>query len=286
MAKCNIDRTYYSALGKLFNTVGAAELTGAQLSKVSRISDDVLDVLRTTTLQDEKGSDFSSVRRDALSYFYMFNDSRIINDAIDMLNKVEYYCDETYDYAMFQVLSRVVNGRTGAYKVPAKVIVPENMKKTSSVFMAHEITHMLKERNELECKDLTNFGEVIPMLMELIIAYSHEYEDTESIFGKRSEIIKCSAKSFKELYAEYKNNATLSVDKEMKTAMTESGLYVNSFYYTLALFSFYLKDSRYILSLIAEVLNCNMTTRDLINLVIRDSYDMYLDGLREFNNSL
>ena len=77
MAKGGIDRTYYSALGKLFNVVGAQDLTGAQLAKVSRVSDDVIEVLRSTTLQDERCSDFGTMRREALSYFYMFNDDNL-----------------------------------------------------------------------------------------------------------------------------------------------------------------------------------------------------------------
>ena len=286
MAKCNIDRTYYSALAGLYNTVGAKELTGAQLAKVSRISDDVIQVLGSSSLKDERTSDFGTTRREAISYFYMFEDKKILNDAIDFLNKVEYFSDESYDYSMFNVLSRAVKARTGAYKVPAKVIVPENFKKTSSVFLAHELVHMLKERNELECKDMVDFGEVLPMLIELIIAYSHEYENTENILGKRSELIKTSARCFKDLYNEYKANASLVNDVPTKAALSEAGSYINSFYYTLGLFSLYLRDSRYMLNMIADVLNCRMTTRDLITYTVHNSYDMYQDGLDSFNNSL
>lgn len=286
MAKCNIDRTYYSALASLYDTVGVHNLTGAQLTKVSRISDDMINVLGTSDLVDQRGSDFSTVRREALSYLYMFNDRQIINDAIDMLNKVEYFSDESYDYAMFTVLSQAIKARTGAYKVPARVIVPEEFRKTSSVFMSHELVHMLKERNELECRDLVNYGEVLPMLIELIIAYSHEFENTENILGRRSQFIKVASRNFKELYSEIKSNADLSNDKVMSAALDEAGSYVNSFYYTLALFSLYLQDSRYILSMIADVLNCRMTTRDLITYTVHNSYDLYQDGLEKFNNSL
>ena len=286
MAKCNIDRTYYSALAGLYDTVGAHSLTGAQLTKISRISDDVINVLGTSDFVDQRGSDFSTMRREALSYLYMFNDRQIIDDAVGMLNKVEYFSDETYDYAMFTVLSQAIKARTGAYKVPAKVIVPENFRKTSSVFMTHELIHMLKERNELECKDVVNYGEVLPMLVELIIAYSHEFENTENIFGKRSEYIKVAARNFKELYSDVKSNAGLVNDKVMGAALNEAGSYVNSFYYTLALFSLYLQDSRYMLSLIADVLNCRITTRDLITYTVHSSYDLYQDGLDKFNSSL
>lgn len=286
MAKCNIDRSYYSALSDVYDSVGVARLTGAQLTKASRISDDVIHYLADKTVEDKKGSDFSTARREALSYLYMFNDRDIINDAIGLLNRLEYFSDESYDYSMFVVLSQALNARTGAYKTPVKMIVPAEFKKTSSVFITHELIHMLKERNELECKDMLNFGEVLPMLIELIIAYSYETEETEAILGQRSSMMKTSAKCFKDLYLEYKSNAGLSKDKAMLTALDESGSYVNSFYYTLALFSAYLRDSRYVISMIADVLNCRMTTRDLITYTVHNSYDMYQDGLDKFNSSL
>lgn len=286
MAKCNIDRNYYSALANIYGIVGAINLTGAQLSKISRISDDMISVLGSTTMSDERYSGFNDVRKDALAYFYMFNDANIINDAIDMLNRVEYYSDDTYDYSMFTVLSNAIKTNTGAYKVPARVIVPNDLKKTSSVFLAHDIAHMLKERNVRECQEINNFGEVIPMLLELIIAYSYEYENTESILGKRSKMIKTSSKCFKELYDEYKSNASLCDDKVVLAALNESGNYVNSFYYTLALFAVYLREPDYMKVLIANVLNGKMTTRDLITYTVHDSYNLYLDGLKEFNSSL
>lgn len=286
MAKCNIDRTYYSALHDLHSAVGAHNLTGAQLTKVSRISSDMINVLRSGSEIDERGSDFSTVRREALTYLYMFNDSELINDAIELLNKVEYFSDESYDYAMFTVLSHAIKSKTGAYKVPAKVIVPAEFRKTSSVFMTHELIHMLKERNDLECKDMINYGEVLPMLIELIIAFSYEYENTENILAKRSESIKVSARCFKELFDEYKSNAMLGTDKATLAALDESGAYINSFYYTLALFSLYLRDSNYMLNMIANVLNCRMTTRDLITYTVHNSYDLYQDGLSRFNSSL
>ena len=286
MAKCNIDRTYYSALHDVHSTVGAHSLTGAQLTKVSRISNDLINILSSSAEVDEHGSDFSTVRREALTYLYMFNDPGLINDAVELLNKVEYYSDESYDYAMFTVLSHAMKASTGAYKVPAKLIVPTKFRKTSSVFMAHELIHMLKERNELECRDMINYGEVLPMLIELIIAFSYEYENTENILGKRSESIKISARCFKELFEEYKSNAMLGTDKATLAALDESGSYVNSFYYTLALFSLYLRDSNYMLNMIANVLNCRMTTRDLITYTVHNSYDLYQDGLSRFNSSL
>lgn len=286
MAKCNIDRTYYSALHDVHSTVGAHSLTGAQLTKVSRISNDLINILSSSAEVDERGSDFSTVRREALTYLYMFNDSGLINDAVELLNKVEYYSDESYDYAMFTVLSHAMKASTGAYKVPAKLIVPTKFRKTSSVFMAHELIHMLKERNELECRDMINYGEVLPMLIELIIAFSYEYENTENILGKRSESIKISARCFKELFEEYKSNAMLGTDKATLAALDESGSYVNSFYYTLALFSLYLRDRDYMLNMISNVLNCRMTTRDLITYTVHNSYDLYQDGLSRFNSSL
>lgn len=286
MAKCNIDRTYYSALHDVYSTVGAHSLTGAQLTKVSRISNDLINILSSSAEVDEHGSDFSTVRREALTYLYMFNDSGLINDAVELLNKVEYYSDESYDYAMFTVLSHAMKASTGAYKVPAKLIVPTKFRKTSSVFMAHELIHMLKERNELECRDMINYGEVLPMLIELIIAFSYEYENTENILGKRSESIKISARCFKELFEEYKSNTMLGTDKATLAALDESGSYVNSFYYTLALFSLYLRDSDYMLNMISNVLNCRMTTRDLITYTVHNSYDLYQDGLSKFNSSL
>ena len=152
------------------------------------------------------------------------------------------------DYYEFLVFAGAIKSKTGVCKEPKKFVFPVSLKHTSSIFAAHEVAHMLKERNPRECKEIIYFGEVIPMLMELIIAYSYEYGSKESVFAQRSKMIKHSCKSFNELYRTYKELSIAEDKKVYETALSEAGTYVNSFYYTLALSTLYIvnKDDKYI----------------------------------------
>ena len=287
MAKCTIDKAFYKALADSYDTVGSVMMSGAKLSSVDRASQAILKSVVSSNMEDTVNADLNEVRNQALSYFYMFGDSQIINDAYHFLENVSYVAGTDLDYPMFVIYSNAVLSNTGVYKKPEVFMVPKNLKHTSSVFAAHEVSHMLKERNPKECMEFLAYGEVIPMLMELIIAYTYEYENTDNILAQRSSLIKGSAQSFREIYKEYKMLADNSDKRTYEAALNESGVYVNSFHYTLALFALFIADKRLVLNMISNVLNCRCSTSDVIRYISQYHIDkLYETGLDEFNYAI
>ncbi len=287
MGKCVIDKAYYNALADNFDTLGAHSMTGSKLASVDKVSQSMVSALVSSNVRDECNADFNDVRRHALEYYYMFDDPQLIVDAANFLNNIEYVNYKGIDYYEFLVFAEAIKSKTGVCKEPKQIVFPESLKHTSSIFAAHEVAHMLKERNPKECKEIIYFGEVIPMLMELIIAYSYEYGSKESVFAQRSKMIKHSCKSFNELYRTYKELSIAEDKKVYETALSEAGTYVNSFYYTLALFALYIANKDFVLRLVSNVLNCRCTTSDILRYIsTMDIERLYETGLEEFNYSI
>ena len=287
MGKCVIDKAYYNALADNFDTLGAHSMTGSKLASVDKVSQSMVSALVSSNVRDECNADFNDVRRHALEYYYMFDNPQLIVDAANFLNNIENVNYKGIDYYEFLVFAGGFMSKTGVCKEPKKFVFPVSLKHTSSIFAAHEVAHMLKERNPRECKEIIYFGEVIPMLMELIIAYSYEYGSKESVFAQRSKMIKHSCKSFNELYRTYKELSIAEDKKVYETALSEAGTYVNSFYYTLALFALYIANKDFVLRLVSNVLNCRCTTSDILRYIsTMDIERLYETGLEEFNYSI
>lgn len=288
MGEVRIDKKYYSALSDNYELVNMYNYTGAQLSNLSKLSKTFMENLVSFNgTEDNIKSDLNDVRKNALLYFSIFNDKDIINRVIEDLNKVEYYTHTDNDYSLFYVYANIIASKTGCFKEPTQMFVPDDMRFSSSVFMVHEITHMLKERNPKECQEFSYFGEVIPMLMELIISYSFEYDKVVDVFNKRSNFIRCSSQSFDELYQTYKFLTDKDEIRVYKAALNESGTYVSSFYYTLVLFALFLQNKDLVLDLIKKVLRCECSTGDIIKYIGKfDLRSLYNYGLEEFNYSL
>ena len=286
MGKCIIDKKFYSALDDAYKTVNVRDLTVAKIAEVDKKSDSFLSAFIECNAVDETGSNLSEMRNNVLHYYSIFEDEGIMTDVVSYLNGISYYVHEG-DYAEFYVYANAVKGKTGVYKEPVQMVIPEELKYTSSIFAAHEMAHMLKERNPKECEEFAYFGEVIPMLMELIIAYSYEYSNAQCVFKRRSDGIRSQSKSFKELYKYYKGLSDLEEKKLYVTAMNECGNYVNSFYYTLAFFALYIANKRFVLRLISYVLKGRCTTSDVIRYISEYDIDrLYESGLEEFNYAM
>jgi hypothetical protein len=163
--------------------------------------------------------------------------------------------------------------RTGTMvaKHPYYLEVPRVFNKSSVHFMVHEVAHMLKESNPCECKGVYTDIEVIPILLELISAYKKGDNNT---FKKRELIMYDTALMFKELHKDRKNNSIAQLDmKAFNACYRQCILYLNSFYYSLRLFSMYLDAPKYVLGIIDDVLSHRLTTRDVINNYLsNDSY--------------
>ena len=63
-------------------------------------------------------------------------------------------------------------------------------------------------------------------------------------------------------------------------------LYLNSFYYSLRLFSMYLDTPQYVLGIIDDVLNHRLTTRDVINRYLSTDEYSYDSGISQFRSRL
>ncbi len=208
-----------------------------------------------------------------------------MNETISLLNSLEYYYDDG-DPSLFSTISEIEKTKTGSIKKAKYIVVPMVFNSSSCFFMSHEISHILKERNPKECKNVYTLQEVIPMLIELILSFlSNERYTFQSLVNDRMKILSLEAKR----YFEIRNEMDYTIEKDKKNAlrigMLLSSVYLNSFYYSLVLFQMYLCHPSFIKELIASVLNLEITTDEMIEIVLQEKrpesvQESYQKGMR------
>lgn len=285
MAKWDINKEFYYKLGQENELMNAEELTGAQIAKTTKVSVDLLKLIKCSSFVVGEDVSFNDVLNKSFECFAIFNNNQLFED-LGLLSNVDcVYENGNFEFDKFGVKSKLVLLSTGAYTIPQQLLVPCNIKKVSTYYLSHDICHMLKERNPYECALKNGYLEVIPMLVELIFSYSKDYESFRVILNNRIKRLKNNANDYMHLYDCYVNAKTQNEKKLYLTALSELGKYLHSFYYTLVLFKIFLSDNqyftdsgksnkKYILDMICEVLLCKITTKDMI-----DDVEMYLTNV-------
>lgn len=296
MAKCNIDREFYYKLSQENELFNASCLTGAQIARCSKVSTDLLSLIKCYSGLNGENVSFDSILNNSFNHFAIFNNDELFKE-LSLLSNVDcVYENGNNEFDGFSVRSRMVLLDTGAYTIPEQLMVPYDIKKASTYYLSHDICHMLKERNKDECELKNGFLEVVPMLVELIFSYTNDYDSFLVVLNNRIKRMKVNASDFISLYESYIDADSYEDKKLYLTALSEIGKYLHSFYYTLLLFKIYLGDKQYfvgssneefILNGISEVLLCKMNTKEMIEGIINNIgdidiiYDNAIDTVNE-----
>lgn len=209
---------------------------------------------------------------------------RIFNE---LYPDLKFVFDETADISQFESLaypSIISKDYVARYTV--QIVAPQKFEKCSKYFLAHEFIHVIKDINPNEVRLFFTKFETIPILWEFIQAYS----DNDPLVMSRlfTERYKLMVDIKRNLYdancflKEYKNG-NVQCDKrilrEIVYIRKEALMYLNSFYYAVSLFNKFIFDECLVLNYINEVLECQITTKDLIDKFNQNSFDCeYQEG--------
>lgn len=155
-----------------------------------------------------------------------------------------------------------------------RYIIPKKLYEISSYGFAHEHIHALKEINYFEYVECKTFGEVLPLLFELIMYNPDDKLRVELIRRRMDAILNngCDFLKINKIYNELNDSKDLFekdlIDKKIKLfdfLRTKSGCYLNSFYYAIILYNIYKENPIKILNLMSKVLKCEMTTYSMLS---------------------
>lgn len=143
--------------------------------------------------------------------------------------------------------------------------VPQTINELAPIFLAHEHIHALKETNYLEYQDGQRVGDVIPLFYELVDA-KEGYADIYQIWlNARLFLLSDLKKQYDNVRLMMKNDFK---NKDIyKVIAMRTGQYLNSFYYALLLYRMYLDDKDLIIGFVKKVLDHEMTTLELLNVL-------------------
>lgn len=280
----NYNKNDWHDIGEMESYIHPYPLTDDDIRRCAIIADEISSRYQRRELLPSKSLTFGNVLQNSANVYYNLGMHTSAKRAFSILNSIQYQDNKSDHPESLTVQSYLV--RTGATvcKKPCCVDVPRVFNTSSVYFMVHEIAHMLKEENPAECKGIYTNIEVIPMLLELISA---KQKGNNNVFKIRESMMVDIAYNFKRLREDLDNGLISSDDMiAFNTLFNHNACYLNSFYYTLRLYSMYLDSPTYVLGIIDDVLNHRLTTRDVINRYLNGDNYSYEDGLREFRSKL
>ena len=145
----------------------------------------------------------------------------------------------------------------------------------------------LLNTEEGEIPNYRNYGINVKQFLQYPLAY----ETIKDIY----DYVKGKIETYETRVSVYRANADVDFDNGLissnemiafNTLFNHNACYLNSFYYTLRLFSMYLDSPTYVLGIIDDVLNHRLTTRDVINRYLNSDNYSYEAGLSEFRSRL
>lgn len=280
----HFNKEIWHELGLSYELFGPYPLTDKDVERSIIIADELIGKYEQRRLDKTQDMTFGNVLQGAATVYYNLGMHSTAKKAVSILQQIQYQDNKSYDEENLTVQSMMV--RTGAMvcKKPYYVDVPRVFTSSSVHFMAHEIAHMLKESNPFECKGVHTDLEVIPILIEMISA--HRAKDN-NVFKKRELLMLDTARVFKGLHEDKLGNRISKDDVlAFDTCYRQNILYLNSFYYSLRLFSMYLDAPQYVLGIIDDVLSHRLTTRDVINSYLSTDEYSYDSGIDQFRSKL
>lgn len=288
----SFDKEFYSSLKELNDCFSPTPFTQDDIRRSDEIVRQLFSIHKNFEPNFEGALPFNTVLQGSLEYLYKIGCSVSLNDTVSILNNLEYRMIEGAKVSTFVTNSMIVNANGSVSKKAVSIYAPEFMNESSKIFMLHEISHILKERNNVECQNAYTLMEFIPMLIELISAYKSKNKKlVTEIVVEREKMLYAEAIKYCRIKKEINDSCNISDKEILETALGTSVVYLNSFYYTLAVFNYYLDNEGYIIDLISAILNGQLTTFDMIDkFILRDSYfslsTEYNGGLRIFKSYL
>ena len=240
-------------------------------------------------------ADYYELIAKATGTFGVINDdlpSRIYNlfDGVKYVSNHNVLTSESFE------IGQAVSSRhdTGAVlKYPTYIMGPTLFSDLSIYFLAHEYAHGLKEINSDELKTHFTVSEAIPILCEFIFSFKiGGHENLKRVFSVRKKMIDDCSLIFQKgvkFINEYKKGNIKCNDTEYKDVYyhtLEAGMYLNSFYYAVALFSLFLSDPQTVKNYINHNLFGRMSTSEIIKVVDSTQVDfetLYNTGIKMFN---
>lgn len=280
----HFNKEIWHELGLSYEMFRPYPLTDGDVERSKLIADELISKYEQRRLDITQRVAFGNVLQSAATLYYNLGMHSTAKNAVSILQQVQYQDNNSYEEENLTVQSMMV--RTGALvsKRPYYVEVPRVFTSSSVHFMAHEIAHMLKESNPNECMGVHTDLEVIPILIEMISA--HRANDN-NVFKKRELLMLDIAKTFRGLHEDKLSDCISDEDMlAFNTCYRQNILYLNSFYYSLRLFSMYLDTPQYVLGIIDDVLSHRLTTSDVINNYLSNDDYLYEDGAEHFRSRL
>lgn len=266
---------------KIFNPT---KVTKEDLKRALNVAREIIKLHKKETIPRTKPIPFNVLLVKSLNNLYSLGLHNIVSDATSIIKYLEYYELENQPYSSFVTNSSVIDTGCGYAKKAVSIYVPSYINEASSIFMSHEVIHILKERNPEECKCLNTTGEVLPMLVELLHAYNSNPTLLKEIIYERIKLLYYEAKQFLHLYETIKGTK----NPNLLPALYSSCNYLNSFYYTLILFKLSFNNEDYVIDLLNNSVNNQISTSTITNELEEspDSNTLYQEGFNIIKKAL
>lgn len=260
-----MDRELYEALYDLQQEFEPSKITNDDLKIALMVANEIIAIGKRDNLIDNQETELLTLLNSVAPIFCDIGCYDAASKCFSLLNNVDYYMDEGNNPACFLSNAQIIETTAGlAAKEVVSIVVPSVVNSVSSVFMAHEVSHALKEKNPLECKLSYRLSEMIPMLIELIVGFNKDKTSFREIITGRFNLLFSEAYYFKSILKEIKKYNIKKLPKYLYAALGSTVTYLNSFYYTVAFFETYLTYPDTIINYINLVLNNTLSTEDVI----------------------
>lgn len=278
-----MDKEFYTSLYHLQKQFQPNKITNDEIRTAWKVANEVIAI-------EQKESTFATseiVLLDLLnsvaSVFYDIGCYEASTHSFSILSGLQYQLlEDSLPYSFVTYSETVKSTDAFLSKKAVSIAVPSAVNATSSIFLTHEVSHALKETNPQECKLIYNLNEMIPMLIELIAGYVRGSAVFKEVVLSRFRLLYGEAVFFKKVMGEIKKCSSGKIPAYLYSALGNSLVYLNSFYYTVALFHVYLSYPEYIVSFIDQVLNQEMSSADVLHAcVCSDLVSSYEEEFRQ-----
>ena len=222
-----LDKNKYAELASYFEYFNPDRLDTTQIEHSETVTDDILSSYSKRTFINECNISLASLISGTEKLFENIGLHRVANltKSILSITRIDLETDNT-DFD-FSVISDIAFDGKFYYKVPDKIIVPKCCVLSSKHFLAHEVSHILKELNAFECESVYTLEEVLPIAIELITAYENKCFE---VFKKRELLLVETIDMYLKLSRDKKYISNEDIFGFM-SCYRKCIMYLNSFYY-------------------------------------------------------
>ena len=204
----NFNKQDWYEIGMTESAIRPYLLTEDDMERSALIAEEIISKYEDRVITPGREVSLGNVLQGAATIYYNLGMHTNARKAVSILQNIHYQDNLSDRPEALTVQSYLI--RTGATvcKKPCYVDVPSRFNTSSVYFMVHEIAHMLKEENPLECKGIYTDLEVIPILLELISAH---IKGDNNVFKIRESLMVDAAYNFKRLHQNLNYNTPNNV---------------------------------------------------------------------------